>query len=111
MEAKMSETNAWKLQDAKARFSELVRRARTGEPQRVMVRGKDVVVVVDPRRFEIRAKPQRTKSAPLRTLAGFVEASKRYRGAAEGVEFEPKLGMSFRDKRAEIFDVDFLDED
>jgi len=28
----MSKTNVWKLQDAKARFSEVVRRARTGEP-------------------------------------------------------------------------------
>ena len=37
---------AWKLEDAKARFSELVRRARTEGPQRVTVRGKDAVVVI-----------------------------------------------------------------
>jgi len=36
----------WKLQDAKARFSELVRRARTEGPQRVTVRGQDAVVVI-----------------------------------------------------------------
>jgi prevent-host-death family protein len=36
----------WKLQDAKARFSELVRRARTEGPQRVTVRGRDAVVVI-----------------------------------------------------------------
>ena len=36
----------WKLQDAKARFSELVRRARTEGPQRVTVRGHDAVVVI-----------------------------------------------------------------
>ncbi len=36
----------WKLQDAKARFSEVVRRARTEGPQRVTVRGQDAVVVI-----------------------------------------------------------------
>jgi prevent-host-death family protein len=37
---------AWKLEDAKARFSEVVRLARTEGPQRVTVRGKDAVVVI-----------------------------------------------------------------
>jgi len=37
---------AWKLEDAKARFSEVVRRARTEGPQRVTVRGRDAVVVI-----------------------------------------------------------------
>jgi prevent-host-death family protein len=37
---------AWKLEDAKARFSEVVRRARTEGPQRVTVRGKGAVVVI-----------------------------------------------------------------
>jgi prevent-host-death family protein len=36
----------WKLQDAKARLSELVRRAQTEGPQRVTVRGQDAVVVI-----------------------------------------------------------------
>jgi prevent-host-death family protein len=36
----------WKLQDALARFSELVRRAQTEGPQRVTVRGHDAVVVI-----------------------------------------------------------------
>jgi prevent-host-death family protein len=38
--------SAWKLEDAKARFSELVRRARSEGPQRVTCRGRDAVVVV-----------------------------------------------------------------
>ncbi|MFN9847522.1 MAG: type II toxin-antitoxin system prevent-host-death family antitoxin [Alphaproteobacteria bacterium] len=38
--------NRWKLEDAKARFSEVVRLARTEGPQRVSVRGKDAVVVM-----------------------------------------------------------------
>ena len=37
---------AWKLEDAKARFSEVVRLAREQGPQRVTVRGQDAVVVV-----------------------------------------------------------------
>ncbi|MGK9231667.1 type II toxin-antitoxin system Phd/YefM family antitoxin [Inquilinus limosus] len=37
---------AWKLEDAKARFSELVRRAREAGPQRVTVHGQDAVVVL-----------------------------------------------------------------
>src|SRR5262249_28097330 len=37
----------WRLQDAKARFSELGRRAWEKGPQRVTVHGKDAVVVVD----------------------------------------------------------------
>ena len=36
----------WKLQDAKARFSEVVRRAQTEGPQRVTIRGHDAVVVI-----------------------------------------------------------------
>jgi len=37
---------SWKLEDAKAHFSEGVRRARTQGPQRVTVGGKDAVVVI-----------------------------------------------------------------
>jgi prevent-host-death family protein len=36
----------WLLQDAKARFSELVRRVRTEGPQHVTVHGREEVVVV-----------------------------------------------------------------
>lgn len=37
---------SWKLQDAKAHFSELVRNARAHGPQRVTLHGKDAVVVL-----------------------------------------------------------------
>ena len=36
----------WKLEDAKARFSEVVRLAREQGPQRVTLRGQDAVVVL-----------------------------------------------------------------
>lgn len=41
---------AWKLEDAKARFSEVVRLAHH-DPQRVTVRGKDAVVILSAAEF------------------------------------------------------------
>lgn len=41
----------WNLADAKNRFSEVVRRALAGEPQRIQ-RRNDAVVVVDAKEFE-----------------------------------------------------------
>ena len=43
---------AWKLEDAKARFSEVVRRARGGAPQWVTVHGQEAVVVLSVADFE-----------------------------------------------------------
>src|SRR4030081_1024622 len=86
----MAETDIWKLQDAKARFSELVRRARAGKPQRVTVHGKDAVIVIDAERYEVRPK-----SPGSRTMVGFIEESKKFRGAAEGIDCNPPLGMTF----------------
>jgi prevent-host-death family protein len=44
--ARVRRSGRWALQDAKARFSELVRRVRTDGPQHVTVHGRDEVVVV-----------------------------------------------------------------
>ncbi len=41
----------WPLQDAKARFSELVRRVHSEGPQHVTVHGKDEVVVISAEEF------------------------------------------------------------
>ncbi len=41
----------WLLQDAKARFSELVRRARTDGPQHVTVHGREQVVIIAAEEF------------------------------------------------------------
>jgi prevent-host-death family protein len=41
----------WRLQDAKARFSELVRRVRSDGPQHVTVHGRDEVVVISSEEF------------------------------------------------------------
>jgi prevent-host-death family protein len=44
--ARLDQQRSWKLEDAKARFSEVVRRAQSEGPQRVTVRGRDAVVVI-----------------------------------------------------------------
>jgi prevent-host-death family protein len=40
------EAVSWKLEDAKARFSEVVRLAESGIPQHVSVRGRQAVVIL-----------------------------------------------------------------
>jgi antitoxin Phd len=49
---------AWQIQQAKARFSELVQKAIDEGPQTVTRRGKDVVVVVSAQQFELMKKRQ-----------------------------------------------------
>ena len=49
--ARNLKSGEWRLQDAKARFSELVRRVRSEGPQRVTVHGRDEVVVISAEEF------------------------------------------------------------
>ena len=58
----------WRLHDAKARFSEVVRRARDEGPQRVTLHGRDAVVVVDAATFD-RAREARTGQHLVDALA------------------------------------------
>jgi prevent-host-death family protein len=57
---------SWALQDAKASFSEVVRRAREDGPQHVTVHGKDAVVIVSAEEFGRLAG--RAKHPTLRSL-------------------------------------------
>lgn len=41
----------WKLEDAKARLSEVVRRAATAGPQLVTVRGREAAVILSPEQY------------------------------------------------------------
>ncbi|MGE0577043.1 MAG: type II toxin-antitoxin system Phd/YefM family antitoxin [Reyranella sp.] len=78
----------WPLQDAKARFSELVRRVRSEGPQLVTVHGRDEVVVVAADEFR-RLKGERTGRALVDALQ-----ESPYRD----VDIEPKRGrMPVRD--------------
>jgi antitoxin Phd len=64
----MGKQMRWKLEDAKARFSELVRRAEHDGPQMVTVRGREAVVVMSAGQF---AKLQPT--AERRPLVEFLQ--------------------------------------
>jgi prevent-host-death family protein len=48
----------WQLQEAKARFSEVVKRAREQGPQHVSVRGEPAVVVVSEEEFARLVRPR-----------------------------------------------------
>jgi prevent-host-death family protein len=56
------------LQDAKARFSEVVRLARQAGPQRVTVRGRDAVVVLSSEEYDRLRHPE-TGSVLVRAMA------------------------------------------
>ncbi len=81
----------WLLQDAKARFSELVRRARSEGPQHVTVHGRDEVVVVAADEFR-RLKGEGAGAA----LIAAMQASP-YRQ----IDIEPS-----RDERSPVRDVE-----
>ncbi len=57
----------WLLQDAKARFSELVRKVRSEGPQHVTVHGRDEVVVIAAEEFR-RLKGDQTGRALIEAL-------------------------------------------
>ena len=58
---KAAKKNTWSLQDAKARFSEVVRLAETQGPQRVTRHGEETVVILS-------ASEYRKLQAPKRSL-------------------------------------------
>ena len=57
----------WLLQDAKARFSELVRKVRSEGPQHVTVHGRDEVVVIAAEEFR-RLKGSATGAALIAAM-------------------------------------------
>ena len=64
----------WLLQDAKARFSELVRRVRSEGPQHVTIHGRDEVVVIAAEDFR-RLKGEQTGEALIAALQASPEHS------------------------------------
>jgi prevent-host-death family protein len=62
-----SSTGRWALQDAKARFSEVVRKAKTEGPQRITVHGREEVVVVSVEEYR-RVKGEPTGEALVALL-------------------------------------------
>jgi prevent-host-death family protein len=60
----------WKLEDAKARFSEVVRLAQQEGPQRVTVRGRDAVVVVAAETMDALLPPETPPQSLVEFLGG-----------------------------------------
>ena len=55
----VADMERWKLEDAKARLSEVVRLAGTAGPQLVTIRGKEAAVIIAPSQYEqLLAKPK-----------------------------------------------------
>jgi prevent-host-death family protein len=73
----------WLLQDAKARFSELVRRVRSEGPQHVTVHGRDEVVVVAAEEFH-RLKGERSGEALIAAMRA---------APSLDIDIEPKRGL------------------
>ena len=60
----MAHSATWKLEEAKAKFSEVVRRAHDLGPQYVTVRGKQAVAIIDAAELE-RLLPANPAVLPL----------------------------------------------
>lgn len=80
----------WALQDAKARFSEVVRKAKTEGPQRITVHGREEVVVVSVDEYRrVKGQPsgdvlvKLLQNSPLR---GVTIERVRTQGRVRGVE-------------------------
>jgi prevent-host-death family protein len=90
-------TASWKLEDAKARFSEVVRLAESGAPQHVSVRGRPAVVILAAADYA-RLAPAATSTnlaslfadSPFARLHDFDDALVRERSPVrDAPDFEP----------------------
>jgi antitoxin Phd len=92
----LASTAVWKLEDAKARFSEVVRLAEQGVPQRVSVRGREAVVILSAQAYARLAPATRGSLAslfgegPFTRLDDFETAQMRERASERNpVVYEP----------------------
>lgn len=87
---KMRHFEHWKLEDAKARLSEVVRKAKQEGPQVVTVRGEEAVVVLSAEEF-----------------AGMLPASKRSDSLVEFLESLPLADIALKRERDTGRDIEF----
>ncbi|MDR0483504.1 MAG: type II toxin-antitoxin system Phd/YefM family antitoxin [Cellulomonadaceae bacterium] len=64
---------AWQVQEAKQRFSEVLRAAESGEPQIVTRHGREVAVVVDIAEYRRTRRPQQSFVDHLLAAPGILE--------------------------------------
>jgi len=87
-QARTARVGYWVLQDAKARFSELVRKVRSEGPQHVTVHGRDEVVVIAAEEFH-RLRGSTTGQALIEAMQAAPHRE---------IDIEPKRGtMPVRD--------------
>jgi antitoxin Phd len=65
----------WKLEDAKARLSEVVRLAGTAGPQLVTIRGREAAVILAPEQYK-KLLPKKKGELPLARFLQGLELSK-----------------------------------
>ena len=73
--------SSWQLQDAKARLSELVKRAKSEGPQEIRVHGEPAVVVLAHKDYLLLTKPRQrfvefVRSSPLKGVGLHLERDK-----------------------------------
>jgi antitoxin Phd len=66
----VAQLERWKLEDAKARFSEVVRLAAAAGPQLVTIRGKEAAVIIAPEEYEQLLPKPREHQPLVRFLQG-----------------------------------------
>ena len=78
----------WQLQEAKARFSELVREAATDGPQTITVRGQRAAVLLSAEDYDRLKRPKPSLAKLLRTspLAGLDLDIKRDRSPPRDID-------------------------
>ena len=91
---------SWKLEDAKARFSEVVRRAHDEGPQAVTVRGRRAVVIVDAEAYDSLVQPQPATDIVSRLESVYVPGLDLERHAIERRERAVTLGDIIEGKHA-----------
>jgi prevent-host-death family protein len=90
----------WQLQDAKNRFSQVVRAAREGVPQWVTVHGKRAVVVLSSDEYEAlaqKAAPVASVGKPVKPAPSFLE---QLRGDSAGQITDAKMDALFARDRS-----------
>ena len=66
----VADMERWKLEDAKARLSEVVRLAGTAGPQLVTIRGKEAAVIIAPEQYRHLLPRQKGQVPLVRFLQG-----------------------------------------
>jgi prevent-host-death family protein len=94
-------SGSWTVQEAKAKLSEILRRARAGEPQRIGAKGEFVVVAAKDWNTK---QSQQKQSKRLQRLPGETDGAWLVRTAPRGPEIELPSRKSDRKDQTGFFE-------